>query len=152
MKKLLASAAIAGAALTMCSVAPQAEAAPMQYKWFTASTCWNGDPFWGKVGNLSPGKPLCAVASLTVSGEIAYDGKHAWQQSLTCSPGAVKGFVVTIDWCGSWNNGIGPALSYMSLGANATLKQPDFTYAFGLRVNARGDGTLTLEKWGQYTK
>jgi hypothetical protein len=105
MKKLLIVAVVAAttllAAQTTTAPAAVAGANPLvakkkgwKYKSFQATSCWLGGRPFSQKPNVFFGSPngfRCAVAYVTVSGVVAYNGKQAWGKSINASGGGIGG-------------------------------------------------------------
>ena len=139
------------ALLATCTLALPADAATMPATPDTASAAgWHYTSYeWticGFTGTVirggAGGHKLCQGSGyLTVSGSVAYNGRQAWTQWITCAHGSAKGFTVTVTWCGTWNNGAEKYPYYLDLGANGWFTDVAGGHSVWLRIDVHPNGS-----------
>jgi hypothetical protein len=127
-----------------------------KYKSFEATSCWLGGPPFSQKPNVFFGTPngvRCAVAYVTVSGVVAYNGKQASGQSINASGGGIGGALkggasVKTTWKGFVNNGAKKSLAgsgkYMQLGANFQVDLVYRNFNSFMRINVYPNGKARL--------
>ncbi|MFF1725023.1 hypothetical protein [Streptomyces sviceus] len=119
-----------------------AAARKWHYKSVRATLCMlNKKPYWGGPKNTAS----CGAGYASLAGEVAYNGKYVWGQWIDCQHKAIRYTKVTVDWCGTWNNGgRGGGVRYMDLGLNGTAESPAMSNTFWIRVDAYRNGKVVL--------
>lgn len=127
-----------------------------KYKSFQATSCWLGGRPFSQKPNVFFGSPngfRCAVAYVTVSGVVAYNGKQAWGKSINASGGGIGGALkggalVKTTWKGFVNNGARKSLAgsgkYMQLGANFQVDLVYRNFNSFMRINVYPNGKARL--------
>jgi hypothetical protein len=97
----------------------------------------------------SPNGFRCAVAYVTVSGVVAYNGKEAWGKEINASGGGIGGSQkggasVKARWQGYVNNGARKSVNgsgkYMQLAANFDVDLVYRNFKSYLRINVYPNG------------
>jgi hypothetical protein len=119
-----------------------AAARKWHYKSVRATLCvLNKKPYWGGPKNTAS----CGVGYATLAGKVAYNGKYVWGQWIDCQHKAIRNTKVTVDWCGTWNNGgRGGGVRYMDLGLNGTVETPAVSNTIWIRIDAYRNGKVVL--------
>jgi hypothetical protein len=76
------------AAAAVTDADPLVKKKAWKYKSFQATSCWLGGRPFSQKPNVFFGSPngvRCAVAYVTVSGVVAYNGKQAWGTSIAAA-------------------------------------------------------------------
>jgi hypothetical protein len=127
-----------------------------KYKSFQATSCWLGGRPFSQKPNVFFGTPngvRCAVAYVTVSGVVAYNGKQAWGKSINASGGGIGGALkggasVKTTWKGYVNNGAKKSLAgsgkYIQLGANFQVDLVYRNFNSFMRINVYPNGKARL--------
>ncbi|MGW2721604.1 hypothetical protein [Streptomyces sp. NPDC001492] len=99
-----------------------AAARKWHYKSVRATFCvLNKKPYWGGPKSTAS----CGTGYASLAGEVAYNGKYVWGQWIDCQHKAITHTKITVDWCGTWNNGgRGAGVHFMDLGLNGTFESP----------------------------
>ncbi|MFE2970128.1 hypothetical protein ACFXKC_42015 [Streptomyces sp. NPDC059340] len=119
-----------------------AAARKWHYRSVRATLCMlNKKPYWGGPKSTAS----CGVGYASLAGEVAYNGKYVWGQWIDCQHKAIRYTKVTVDWCGTWNNGgRGGGVRYMDLGLNGTVESPAVNNTFWIRIDAYRNGKVAL--------
>jgi hypothetical protein len=144
------------AAAAVADANPQVKKKKWKYKSFQATSCWLGGRPFSQKPNVFFGSPngfRCAVAYVTVSGVVAYNGKQAWGKSINASGGGIGGALkggasVKTTWKGYVNNGAKKSLDgggrYMQLGANFAVDLVYRNFNSFMRINVYPNGKARL--------
>jgi hypothetical protein len=110
---------------------------PMAATWYTGST-------WTQING-----PLNVWGSKVTAG-FRYNYSSVYTDWVDCSNHWGVGYSVTIDWCGTWNQGGGNGYGYLNFGDNITVS---FLYkgfpvevGHGQRLNIKPNGTWCCQQ------
>lgn len=145
---------IGGAALAAAAVlvAPAvSEARPWKTKSVQATICADGKPFWGRPANAKfLQKAKCEIFATTLSGEVKYNGEHAYGRWINAQRWSAPTVKNNVTWKGYWNDGAKAPDRYMDLGVDGEVSVAKTQNTYWLRIDVRPDGKATL-RGGNYT-
>lgn len=89
----------------------------------------------------------CWIAGYTLQGQVAYNGKNVWGQWVTGSSHASKGWNISGEQHGFWNNGASGG-NFMDLWGNAKFEDPVGNETFWLRIDVWPNGNARVRGGG----